>query len=29
VHRVVKEGDAFFIWVEQSGGLTIKEESAF
>ncbi len=29
VHRVVAAGDAFFIWVEQTGGLTIKEESAF
>ena len=29
VHTEVKEGDTFFIWVEQSGGLTIKNESRF
>ncbi len=29
VHRTVTPGDAFFIWTEQSGGLTIKEESVF
>lgn len=29
VHRTVIPGDAFFIWTEQSGGLTIKEEKAF
>jgi hypothetical protein len=29
VHRTMTPGDAFFIWTEQSGGLTIKEESVF
>jgi hypothetical protein len=29
VHRVMKKGDAFIVWVEQSGGMTIKEEKAF
>jgi hypothetical protein len=29
VHRVMNTGDAFFVWIEQTGGLTIKEERAF
>jgi hypothetical protein len=29
VHRVAKKGDGFVIWVEESGGLTIKDESSF
>ncbi|MBN2525276.1 MAG: hypothetical protein JXR76_02705 [Deltaproteobacteria bacterium] len=29
VHRVMTKDDVFFIWVEQSGGLTIKEEYVF
>jgi hypothetical protein len=26
---VMKKGDAFIVWVEQSGGMTIKDEKAF
>ena len=29
VHRVMTKGDAFIMWVEQTGGLTIKEEHDF
>ena len=29
VHRVMKKGDAFIVWAEQSGGLTVKEERVF
>ncbi len=29
VHKVMQKGDSFYIWVEQSGGLTIKDESRF
>ncbi len=29
VHRIMKKGDSFLVWVEQSGGLSIKEERAF
>ena len=29
VHRQVKKGDVFFIWIEQTGGLVIKDEVQF
>ncbi len=29
VHRTVEQGDAFTIWIEQTGGLVIKDESQF
>jgi hypothetical protein len=29
VHRGVKKGDHFVVWIEQSGGLTIKDASSF
>lgn len=29
VHKVVKQGDSFSLWVEQSGGLTIKDTRQF
>jgi hypothetical protein len=29
VHRVAKKGESFTVWVEQSGGLTIKDPAAF
>jgi len=29
VHRPLRKGEAFIVWVEQSGGLTIKEEKDF
>lgn len=29
VHRVMKKGDAFIVWAEQSGGLSVKEERSF
>jgi hypothetical protein len=29
VHRVAKKGDVFTVWVEQSGGLTVKDPAAF
>ena len=29
VHRGVKKGDSFVVWVEQSGGLSVKDQSSF
>jgi hypothetical protein len=29
VHRAARKGEAFTVWVEQSGGLTIKDDSSF
>lgn len=29
VHRAAKKGDDYFVWVEQSGGLTIKDGASF
>ncbi len=29
VHRGVKKGDSFVVWVEQSGGLSVKDSSSF
>lgn len=29
VHRVMRKGEAFIVWTEQSGGLTVKDEKAF
>jgi hypothetical protein len=29
VHRAAKRGESFVIWVEQSGGLSVKESAAF
>lgn len=29
VHRGVKKGDSFSVWVEQSGGLSVKDAAAF
>jgi hypothetical protein len=29
VHRGVKKGDSFSVWVEQSGGLSVKDATAF
>jgi hypothetical protein len=29
VHRDVKKGDSFSVWVEQTGGLTVKDASSF
>jgi hypothetical protein len=29
VHRGVQKGDAFTVWVEQSGGITVKDHSSF
>lgn len=29
VHRGVKTGDAFTLWVEQSGGVTVKDDDSF
>ena len=29
VHRGVKKGDTFVVWVEQSGGLSVKDSSSF
>jgi hypothetical protein len=29
VHRGVKKGDSFIVWVEQSGGITIKDGASF
>jgi hypothetical protein len=29
VHRAAKKGESFVIWVEQSGGLSVKESAAF
>jgi hypothetical protein len=29
VHRGVRKGDSFVVWVEQSGGLTIKDDASF
>jgi len=29
VHRALKPGEAFIVWTEQTGGLSVKEEEAF
>jgi hypothetical protein len=29
VHRGVKKGDSFIVWVEQTGGLSVKDPTSF
>jgi hypothetical protein len=29
VHRAARKGDSFTVWVEQSGGLSVKDSTSF